>query len=101
MVRTVDEHSSFGGPLYLKPMSIGSHASRFIKQVRKGCPGHDEKLPLADFVKLTTWVDANCQFFGTYYGRKNLAFRDHPNFRPAPTLENATSTVCPVPREMR
>ena len=101
LVRTVDEHSSWGGAGYLKPMSIGSHASRFIKQVRKGCPGHDEKLPLADFVKLTTWVDANAQYFGTYYGRKNLAFKDHPNFRPAPTLENATSTVCPVPREKR
>ena len=60
-----------------------------------------EKLPLADFVKLTTWVDANAQYFGTYYGRKNLRFKDHPNFRPVPTFAEAISTVCPTPKEKR
>lgn len=101
LVKSFDEHSSWGGAAYSKPKSVGSCASRFISQVRNGCPGNDEKLPLADFVKLTTWVDANAQYFGTYYGRKNIRYKDHPNFRPVPTFAEATSTVCPVPMEKR
>lgn len=101
LVKTFDEHSSWGGAAYSKPKSVGSCASRFISQVRNGCPGNDEKLPLADFVKLTTWVDANAQYYGTYYGRKNIRYKDHPNFRPVPTFAEATSTVCPVPMEKR
>ena len=101
LVKTFNEQSSWGGAAYSKAKSVGSHASRFIKQVQKGCPGNDKKLPLADFVKLTTWVDANGQYFGTYYGRKNLRFKGHPNFRPVPTFAEAISTVCPTPREKR
>jgi len=101
LVKTVREGSSWDGAPYFKAKTIGSHASRFIKQVQKGCPGNDKKLPLADFVKLTTWVDANAQYYGTYYGRKNLVYKNHPNFRPVPTFAEAISTVCPTPKEKR
>ncbi len=101
LVKTFDEDSDFGGTAYSKPKSVGSYASRFISQVRKGCPGNDKRVPLADFVKLTTWVDANAQYHGSYYGRKNLRFKDHPNFRPVPTFAEAISTVCPVPMQQR
>ncbi|GAF73219.1 unnamed protein product, partial [marine sediment metagenome] len=101
LVKTFDEGSDWGGTPYAPPKSVGSHASRFITQVRKGCTGNDRKLPLADFVRLATWVDANAQYYGTYYGRKNIRFKDHPNFRPVPTFAQAISTVCPTPMDKR
>ena len=101
LVKTFDEGSDWGGTPYSPPKTVGSHASRFIAQVRKGCSGNDRKLPLADFVKLTTWVDANAQYYGSYWGRRNLRYKDHPNFRPVPTLEQALSTQAPLPDEKR
>ena len=101
LVKTFDEGSDWGGSAYAPPRSVGSHASRFIAQVRKGCPGNDEKLPLEDFVKLTTWVDANAAYYGSYWGRLHIAHEDHPNFRPAPTLKQALGTVAPLPDDKR
>jgi len=101
LVKTFDEGSDWGGTPYAPPRSVGSHASPLIAQVRKGCPGNDRELPLADFVKLATWVDANAVYYGAYWGRKNLRFRDHPNFRPVPTFEQAISTVAPLPEDER
>ena len=96
LIKTTDEGSDWGGSAYLGPKSVGSYASRFILQVRKGCTGNDRELPLADFVKLTTWVDANGQYHGSYYGRKNIHFKGHPNFRPVHTFAEAISTKAPV-----
>ena len=44
-------------------------------------------------IRVTNWVDTNAQYYGMYWGRKNLRYRDHPNFRPRPTFERATSMV--------
>jgi hypothetical protein len=101
LVKTFDEGSDWGGTPYAPPKSVGSHASRFITQVRKGCPGNDRELPLEDFVKLATWVDANAVYYGSYWGRRDLRYRDHPNFRPVPTFEQAISTVAPLPDDQR
>jgi len=101
LVKTFDEGSDWGGTPYAPPKSVGSHASRFIAQVKKGCTGNDKELPLGDFVKLTTWVDANAVYYGSYWGRRDVRYKDHPNFRPAPTLEEALSTVCPTPEDER
>jgi hypothetical protein len=90
LVKTFNEGSDWGGTPYAPPKTVGSYASRFIRQVREGCPGNDAKLPLEDFVKLATWVDANAQYYGTYYGRKNIRYKDHPNFRPVPTFASAS-----------
>ena len=70
----------------------GEHAS---DRVRRDVLFNDN--PLFDFVKLATWVDANVQYYGTYYGRKNIRYKDHPNFRPVPTFEQAISTTCWLP----
>ena len=52
-------------------------------------------------IRLTTWVDSNGQYYGTYYGRKNLQYKDHPNFRPVPTFANARSRTAPLPHDQR
>jgi len=101
LVKTFDEGSDWGGTPYAPPRTVGSHASRLIEQVRRGCPGNERKLPTADFVKLATWVDANAVYYGSYWGRLHIEHRDHPNFRPVPTLEQAISTVAPRPDDRR
>jgi len=100
-VKTTDEGSDFGGSEYLPPKSVGSHASPLIKQLDKGCTGMEYELPLEDYVKITTWVDANAVYYGSYWGRIRIEHRDHPNFRPVPTLEDALATEPPVPWEKR
>ncbi len=72
----------------LPPRSLGSHASRLIAIVREG--HYDCKLSPAEMARLTTWADANAPYYGSYFGRRNLKYRDHPDFRPSPTLESAS-----------
>jgi len=86
---------------YLPALSLGSHASRLIDIVRRGCPGNGTKLSREEMIKLTTWVDSNAQYYGSYYGRRNLKYRDHPNFRPVPTFAQAVSTKAPLPDDQR
>jgi hypothetical protein len=69
------------------PYTYGSHRSKLISVLRAG--HYDVKLPREDFVRLVTWVDANAPYYGSYFGRRNTAHRDRPDFRPAPTLESA------------
>jgi hypothetical protein len=101
LVKTFNEASDWGGTPYSPPKTIGSHASRLISQVRKGCTGNEKRLPVADFVKLATWVDASAVYYGSYWGRIHIDHKDHPNFRPVPTLEEALNTVCPTADDKR
>ncbi len=86
--------------------SLGSHASVLVAMLSKGkvklkdgkqaeqaarlAKVHkDLKLSSQEMVRIITWVDNNAQYYGTYYGRKNLKHKGHPNFRPVPTFESA------------
>ncbi|MFA5189438.1 MAG: hypothetical protein WC740_01860 [Verrucomicrobiia bacterium] len=71
----------------LPPRALGSHASKFIAAARG--PHHDVKLSQAELVRLITWADTNGPYYGSYFGRRNLLYKDHPNFRPVPTLASA------------
>ena len=101
LVKTYREASDWGGSPYVPPKTIGSHASGFIKALREGEQHKDLDLPLADFVRLATWVDASGVYYGSYWGRRRLKYKDHPNFRPVPTFAEALSTVCPLPVDQR
>ena len=48
-----------------------------------------------ELVRVATWVDTNAQYYGTYWGRKNLNYKDLPDFRPVPTFEMARSMTQP------
>lgn len=61
----------------------------------------DLKLVPAELLKITNWGDTNGQYYGTYWGRKNLKYKDHPQFRIYPTFETDTSMTSPVPEEQR
>jgi hypothetical protein len=45
------------------------------------------QLSREEFIRLVTWVDANAPYFGSYYGRRNLKYKTHPDFRPIPTMD--------------
>jgi hypothetical protein len=91
LMRLIGEnHLKWENINYLPPKSLGSHASRLIKMLREG--HNDVKLSREEMVRLTTWVDSNAQFYGSYYGRRNIRYSRHPNFRPVPTFDEAIST---------
>jgi hypothetical protein len=64
------------------PLSVGSHKSKMIARIRSGaCP---VQLSQPEFIRLVTWIDANAPYYGVYEGKKNLRWKDAPDFRPAP-----------------
>ena len=72
----------------LPPRSLGSAASPLITLIREG--HYDVQLSQGELVRLITWSDANAPYYGSYFGRRNLTYRDHPDFRPIPTLQSAS-----------
>ncbi|MDP6522591.1 MAG: hypothetical protein QGH15_00085 [Kiritimatiellia bacterium] len=66
------------------PLTFGSHRSKMVERIRKApCKSG---ITREDFVKIVTWIDANAPFYGTHEGKKNLKWKDDPDFRPLPTL---------------
>jgi len=112
-----ENHPKTGNVHYLPPKSMGSHASILVAMLSKGrvklldpakaqtaaklAKVHEKiDLPLGDRIRLTNWVDTNAQYYGSYYGRRNIRYKDHPNFRPVPTWSSAIG-ICPLPEEKR
>lgn len=111
-----ENHPKTGNVEYLPARSLGSHASvlvamlrpaavqlrdpRQAARVRKLVESHQQiQLSPAELLRVTNWVDTNCQYYGTYWGRKHLRYRDHPQFRPVPTFEMATGMSSPWPED--
>lgn len=94
-----ENHPKWENIHYLPPKSLGSHAARLIAHLKKG--HNDVRLSREEWVRLTTWVDSNGQYYGSYYGRRNIRYKDHPNFRPTPTFAEAASTKAPLPEDAR
>jgi len=107
-----------GNVAYLPAMSLGARTSVLVAMLSKGKvkladakkAAHAAKLTevhkditLApeELLKITNWIDTNCQYYGTYWGRKNLQYKDHPQFRPVATFKMATSMASPVPENQR
>jgi hypothetical protein len=94
-----ENHPKWENVHYLPPKSLGSYASTLITHLENKPCGAD--LSLAEWVRLRTWVDSNAQYYGSYYGRRNIRYKDHPNFRPVPTFEEAISPLPPLPEDQR
>lgn len=71
----------------IAPYALGSHASRLVKVLREGHGDVDLSRP--EMVKLVTWVDTNGQYYGSYFGYRNVRYCDRKDFRPYPTLASA------------
>jgi hypothetical protein len=113
-----ENHPTTGNVHYLPAKTLGSHASVLVAMHSKGkvklrdpaqaalaaklAEKHkDIHLTPAELVRITNWVDTNVQYYGAWWGRRNLQYKDHPNFRPIPTFEQAASYVCPIPEDKR
>jgi hypothetical protein len=101
LVQHIDESEAGGAAHaeYLPPLSLGSRVSRLTEMLRSRHGG--VSLPHGEIVKLTTWIDSNCQYYGSYYGRRLLQYKEHPNFRPDPTFEQAVGPSPPLPDDER
>jgi len=113
-----ENHPKTGNVHYLPARSLGSHASVLAGILAPGkvhmrdnklaeiaarlAAKHDHlKLKREEVLRITNWIDTNSQYYGMYWGRKNLRYKDHPNFRPKPTFERAVSMVSQIPEEER
>lgn len=113
-----ENHPKTGNVEYLPAKSLGSHASVLAALLNPGKieladPGRAErakklveahkglKLTRAEVLKITNWIDTNAQYYGSYWGRRNLSYTNHPDFRPIPTFATARSMTSPVPEEKR
>jgi hypothetical protein len=66
------------------PLTFGSYISRLAEKIRT--PPCKAELTPAEFVRITTWIDANSPYYGTYRGKRNIQDKDHPDFRALPLV---------------
>ena len=71
------------------PLSFGSHRSKMVKRILKDPCKSD--LTREEFIKIVTWIDANAPFYGTHEGKKNIKWKDDPDFRPMPSARTISS----------
>ena len=113
-----ENHPKTGNVHYMPARSFGSHNSVLIAMLapdmvtltdpvkavltaRLAETHKAVKLTPEALLKISNWVDTNGQFYGMYWGRKNLKYKEHPNFRPIPTFERATSYKSLIPEAQR
>jgi len=87
-------HPKVGNAEYLPTKTLGSTTAPIVKRLRDGHFG--AFLTREEMIRLTTWIDSNCQFYGTYWGAKNWRFKDLPNFRPTVSFEEAIGKEVPT-----
>ena len=75
-------------------VKINHPDSEFITEHLK--EAHKEvQLSRAEFVTMVNWLDCFGQFYPSYWGVKNLKYKNHENFRPKVTFEEAISREVP------
>jgi len=94
-----ENHPKAGNNHYLPPHSLGTYASKLHEYI--GPEHYDVVLSQPERIRMTTWMDSNGQYYGSYYGRKNLQYKGHPNFRPILTFEQSHSNTPPRPENER
>jgi len=98
---TLGAHSS------ILAASIGNFAPR-MDSIKDGGPkpaervavlraAHkDVKLTNEEFIRVVNWLDTGCQYYPSYWSRKNLESAGKPFFRPEATYDEAVSTCWPA-----
>ena len=108
-----DEDAAMNGIEYIPPYHSGALSSplaamvygwektmfdnlavnRYVEKLRSD---HAElKLSDAEKLTLTNWLDVNCQYHPSYFGRLNAKFQGHYLYRPAVTFDEARSRNLP------
>jgi hypothetical protein len=105
-----ENHPKNGNIHYLSAKSLGSYASvlvaMFAPDILLDDPQASQraahlaevhakiKLAPEELLQITNWIDTNCQYYGTYYGRRDTIFRGHPDYR---TEYDVTTAISPNP----
>ncbi|MDR1562724.1 MAG: hypothetical protein LBS54_06545 [Dysgonamonadaceae bacterium] len=105
-----ENHPKNGNIHYLPPKTLGSYSSVLVAMFRPEVKLNDKvaqaraetlaeihshiKLEKEEMLEITNWIDTNCQYYGTYYGRRDTIFRLHPDYR---TEYDAKTAVSPNP----
>ena len=114
-----ENYPKTGNVKSVPPRTLGSHSSVLVAMLAPGkvkladpkdaelaaklIKKHDKKYKLtqAELIKITTWVDSNAQFYGSYWGRRNKQYKGHPNYRRDVTFTQAINTIPPLPEDQR
>ena len=112
-----ENHPKTGNVHYLPPRSMGSYSSMLIAMISKGkvpspsgqeqrvdkwLKSHEEiSLAPEELLRVTNWIDTNCQFYGSYWGRRHISHKDHSNFRPVSTFDEAVNNMAPLSEDKR
>jgi hypothetical protein len=107
-----ENHPKNGNIRYLPAKSLGSYTSVLVamfcpdiklesaeaqKRAENLAKVHDKiKLTPVELLKITNWIDTNAQYYGTYYGRRDISFKDHPDYRKEYDVEAACSPEPPA-----
>jgi len=94
-----ENHPKAGNNHYLPPYSLGTYASKLWKYLDKSHYGVE--LTPGERVAVTTWIDSNGQYYGSYFGRKNIMYREEANFRPVLSFEQSHANTPPLSEELR
>ncbi|MHB8900711.1 MAG: HzsA-related protein, partial [Thermoguttaceae bacterium] len=88
-----ENHPKAGNNHYLPPYSLGTYASKLTAYLK---PDHYQvQLSNQERIRVTTWIDSNGQYYGSYYGRKNLRYAAEPDFRPVLTFGQSHANTPP------
>ena len=107
-----ENHPKNGNIHYLPAKSLGSFtsvlAAMLSPDIQLEKPGLQQRatelakkhgniqLTPFELLQVTNWIDTNCQYYGTYYGRRNSAFANHPDYRVEYDVDVAISPNPPV-----
>jgi hypothetical protein len=108
-----ENHPKNGNIRYLPAKSLGSYSSVLVamlspdiklenpeaqKKAEHLAKVHGKiKLSPYELLQITNWIDTNCQYYGTYYGRRDTIFSGHPDYRTEYDVKTAVSPLPPVP----
>jgi|GEM_PF-795275 len=104
--RLRDEDTGSQPIIYIAPYMLGALSSPLASWLADGkVQLHDDALKAyADHLRkshkdltisddelltITNWLDVNCPYHPSYWGRLNAKYADHPNYRPEVTFEEA------------
>lgn len=57
---------------------------------------NDLQLSDAEKLLITNWLDVNCQYHPSYWGKKNAQYKNDPDYRPAFTFEEIRNCTQPT-----
>jgi hypothetical protein len=108
-----ENHPKNGNIRYLPAKTLGSYASVLVAMFSPDISLDDPKdrnraehlakvhsnikLSREELLKITNWVDTNCQYYGTYYGRRDTIFKTHHDYRTEYDVSTAVSPSPPLP----